>query len=147
MFVKSYRAGISIFLILTIYLGALAPLSPAVYAQKVSAAGGAPNNKKMSDVKGLEFRLSEGTEGAESRTVTPPAKTDPLSTGDTDSLLKRIPPVKTTGEDEKDFAVRDRSLPAPKTGKVNPVKFPSAEDRAAPNANIPAKLEVLRYTP
>jgi uncharacterized protein YfaS (alpha-2-macroglobulin family) len=145
MFARTYRAGISLFLILNIYLGVLAPLSPAVYAQKVSAA--AVNNKKMSEVKGLEFRLSEGSDTAETRTATPPAKTDPLSQGDTDSLLKRIPPVKIEGDDQKDFAIRDRSLPAPKTGKVNPVKFPSPEDRAAPNANIPAKLEVLRYAP
>jgi uncharacterized protein YfaS (alpha-2-macroglobulin family) len=148
MFAKAYRAGTSLFLMLNIYLGVLAPLSPAVYAQKVAAVKGATqNNKKMSDVKGLEFRLSEGTEGAESRTVTPPAKTDPLSPGETDSLLKRVPAVKSAGDDQKDFAVRDRSLPAPKAGRVNPVKFPSADDRALPNANIPAKLEVLRYTP
>jgi uncharacterized protein YfaS (alpha-2-macroglobulin family) len=147
MFSRSYRAGISLFLILTIYLGALAPLGPAVYAQKVATVPGANNNKKMSDVKGLEFRLSEGTEGAETRTVTPPAKTDPLSGGDAESLLKRIPPVKIEGDDQKDFAVRERSLPAPKTGKVNPVKFPAPEDRAAPNANIPAKLDVLRFSP
>src|ERR1044072_9809018 len=106
MFARSYRAGISLFLILTIYLGVLAPLSPAGYAQKVATVpGAASNNKKMSDVKGLEFRLSEGTEGAETRTVTPPAKTDPLSQGDADSLLKRIPAVKTEGDDQKDFAV------------------------------------------
>ncbi len=101
----------------------------------------------MNEVKGLEFRLSEGTEGAETRSVTPPAKTDPLSRGDADSLLKRIPPVKTESDDQKDFAVRERSLPAPKTGKVNPVKFPAPEDLAAPNANIPAKLDVLRFSP
>src|ERR1044072_9320279 len=95
MFARSYRAGISLFLILTIYLGVPAPLSQA----------------------------------------------------DADSLLKRIPAVKTEGDDQKDFAVRDRSLPAPKTSKVNPVKFPSAEDMARPNPNIPAKLDVLRFSP
>lgn len=120
------------------------PLGPGVYAQKVS---GRLTNKSMNEGKGLEFRLSEGTEGAETRSVTPPAKTDPLSKGDTESLLKRIPPVKTSGDDQKDFAVRDRSLPAPKTGKVNPVKFPAPEDRAAPNVNTAAKLEVLRFSP
>jgi alpha-2-macroglobulin len=146
MFARSYRAGISLFLIVAIYVGVLAPLSPAVLAQKVSAARGS-NNKPMGEAKGLEFRLSEGTEGAETRTTTPPAKTDPLSQSQSENLLKRIPPVKKEGDDEKDFAIRDRSLPAPKTGKVNPIKFPSAEDRAQPANNIPAKLEVLRYSP
>ncbi len=133
-------------MIFAIYLGILAPFGPTAHAQG-KIAGRAQTITKMSVNKGLEFRLSEGAEGAETRTVTPPAKTDPLSKGEADSLLKRIPPVKTEGDDEKDFAIRDRSLPAPKTGKVNPVKFPAPEDVAPRPANVAAKLEVLRYSP
>jgi uncharacterized protein YfaS (alpha-2-macroglobulin family) len=147
MFRQTYRTGISLLLIFAIYIGILAPFSPVVLAQKTTVKAQNTNKMNENDNKGLQFRLSEGTEGAETRTATPPAKTDPLSPGETDSLLKRIPPVKAEGDDEKDFAVRDHSLPAPKAGKVNPVKFPAPEDRAAPNANVPAKLEVLRYSP
>lgn len=143
---QKFNASVSLILILSIYIGALAPLNMRVYAQKVSGRA-AQNNVKMPNVNGLEFRLTEGSEGAETRTVTPPAKTDPLSKGEADNLLKRIPEVKTGDEDQKDFAVRDRSLLAPKTGKVNPVKFPSDADRAAPQVNTSSKLEVLRFSP
>ena len=39
--------------------------------------------------EGLKFRLSEGAEGAEQRSTTPPTKGDPLSENETSGILKR----------------------------------------------------------
>jgi hypothetical protein len=67
---------------------------------------------------GLQFRLSEGQEEAkqqEPRNKVP--ATEPLSNEATETLLKRLPPIKTEADDEQEFALRDRSLPPPRTGQ------------------------------
>lgn len=136
---------ISAILITQIYLGLLLPVS---LVQDVQAQKRGPIKTMNPNVSGLEFRLSEGQEGAENRQVTPPVKTDPLSDGETSALIKRLPPIKEEKDDKLDFKKRAGTLPAPKTGKVVPVKFPADEQRTNPNlgdAKIP--LEVLRYSP
>ena len=97
---------------------------------------------------GLKFRLSEGVEGAETRTKPPLPATDPLSDGDAKSLLGRIPEIKPAANDETDFAKRIGTLPAPKTGNKIPVKFPSDEQRGTPKIDTAKKtLEVIRFSP
>ena len=97
---------------------------------------------------GLQFRLSEGVEGADKREKTPPVKGDPLSEGETGNLLKRIPPIKTEADDQTDFAKRIGSLPAPKTGNKISVKFPSDQDKALPQYDTSKqKLDVVRFSP
>ncbi len=130
-------------LVLTIYLGAIAPFSLRAQAVRGKSAQTNMNQTK----NGLQFRLSQGAEGAEARQVTPPAKTDPLSVGETSDLLKRIPPIKEQTDDKTDFAKRMGSLPPPKTGKQIPVKFPSDEQRGTPKISNNQNLEVLRFSP
>ncbi len=104
--------------------------------------------QKMKDLPdGLKFRLSEGVEGAETRVKQQLPSTDPLSEGDANSLLKRIPEIKPSPDDKTEFAKRVGSLPAPKTGKKIPVKFPSDEMRAAPRIDTGQTLQVVRYSP
>jgi len=89
---------------------------------------------KMKDVPdGLQFRLSEGVAGAETRVKETLPSTDPLSQGDANSLLKRIPEIKPDSNDQTDFARRIGTLPAPKTGNKIPVKFPAADQTTGPN--------------
>ncbi len=114
-------------------------------AQKT--AGKPIKNMNQVTTNGLQFRLSEGVEGAESREVKPQIKADNLSEGETSSLLKRLPPIKEDKDDKKDFAKREGSLPAPKTGKVVPVKFPANEQRNIANTENITRLEVLRFSP
>ncbi|MBS1796997.1 MAG: Ig-like domain-containing protein [Acidobacteria bacterium] len=97
---------------------------------------------------GLQFRLSEGEEGAEKREKQPLAETKALSESETNALLKRIPEIKTEDDDQKDFNKRLGTLPAPKTGNKIPVKFPAPE-QINPNITDQAKtpLEVIRYSP
>ncbi|HBR57559.1 MAG TPA: hypothetical protein DEA22_08835, partial [Blastocatellia bacterium] len=98
--------------------------------------------------EGLLFNLSEGGEGSENRVVQPPAIAEPISSGQTENILKRLPGIKSDTDDLAEFAKRIGTLPAPKTGEMIPVKFPADEPRERPNTEgekIP--LEVVRYSP
>ncbi|MBV9216318.1 MAG: Ig-like domain-containing protein [Acidobacteria bacterium] len=132
-------------LLTAIYLGMIAPLASTGNAQIL----GKTMDQKLKDAPdGLKFRLSEGVAGAEKRIVEPLASTDPLSQNDTNSLLKRIPEIKPDDSDQVDFAKRVGTLPAPKTGQMLPVKFPSDEMRARPNVDMSGQtLQVIRYSP
>jgi alpha-2-macroglobulin len=141
---------ISLTLILSVYLGFIAPIGNHLvleaYAQKTSVKTRNTNmNQTMPD--GLQFRLSEGEAGAENREKQPPAKTDSLTESETSNLLKRIPPIKEQADDRTEFAKRAGTLPAPKTGKINPVKFPADEQRNVVNPNLSKTLEVVRFSP
>src|SRR5580765_4963437 len=131
-------------LLLSVYISFVAPASTA-NAQVIGKA----MDQRLKDVPdGLKFRLSEGVEGAETRAKQQLPSTDPLSEGDANSLLKRIPEIKPQADDKTDFAKRIGTLPAPKTGNRIPVKFPSDEMRALPNADQSKQtLDVVRYSP
>ncbi len=142
------RKLVSWLLLLGIYLNIVAPFVISANAQKISAKTANKTNMNVNLPDGLQFRLSEGEEGAEKREKQPLAQTNPLSDGDTNALLKRLPEIKPEQDDQKDFNKRLGTLPAPKTGKTIPVKFP-ADSQVNPNITDQAKLplEVLRYSP
>jgi uncharacterized protein YfaS (alpha-2-macroglobulin family) len=97
--------------------------------------------------KGLSFRLSEGKEQPEKQAAANIAPAKKLTDEEAQSVLKRLPAIKTEASDEQEFAFRERSLPAPRTGKTINVSFPASETREAPDKTSSAKLEVLRYMP
>ncbi|HVE56057.1 MAG TPA: alpha-2-macroglobulin family protein [Pyrinomonadaceae bacterium] len=142
------RNLVSWVLLFGMYLNVISPFVISANAQKTSGKTTTKTNMNVNLPEGLQFRLSEGEEGAETREKQTLAETKPLSQGDTDSLLKRIPEIKTDQDDQKDFNKRLGTLPAPKTGKTIPVKFPAPEQINPTNidqAKIP--LEVIRYSP
>ncbi|MDX2039815.1 MAG: alpha-2-macroglobulin family protein [Acidobacteriota bacterium] len=96
---------------------------------------------------GLQFRLSEGTEGADRREALPAPPTSPLSDEAVANLLKRLPPIKSEPDDETGFAMRDRSLPPPKTGQTINAAFPPADSGEKPEPTATGALEVLRFAP
>lgn len=132
-------------LVFATYFGYIAPASLVAHGQVIGKA----MEQRMKDVPvGLKFRLSEGVEGAEKREKQPLASTDPLSEGDANNLLKRIPEIKPEKDDRSEFAKRIGTLPAPKTGNKIPVKFPSDEMRGTPKVDTSGQtLQVLRYSP
>ncbi len=143
---------ISLTLIFSVYLSLIAPIGN----QFVRQANAQKTNGKTPTTKtnmnetlpdGLQFRLSEGAEGAETREKTAPANTDSLSENETSNLLKRIPPINQQTDDKTDFAKRVGSLPPPKTGKMIPVKFPANEQQNPTNPNLSNALEVIRFSP
>ncbi len=131
-------------LLLTVYTSMLAPLSRTANAQIVRKS---METQTTDSPNGLQFRLSEGVEGAETRTKQTPAETDPLSDNQSANLLNRLPKIKSQDDDKADFAKRVGSLPAPKTGNKIPVKFPSDEMRGTPKINPGTTLEVIRFSP
>ncbi len=138
------KKTISFILLTTIYMSMIAPFGSMTQAQIM----GKTRDVTLNEIpNGLKFSLSEGSEGAENRDIPKPANADKLSDGETSNLLQRIPKIIADDGDKTDFAKRAGSLPAPKTGKRIPVKFPADESRDAPNTNNNSALEVIRYSP
>ncbi|HVG32452.1 MAG TPA: alpha-2-macroglobulin family protein, partial [Pyrinomonadaceae bacterium] len=119
----------------------------------------APREKSMSvttatepgeeALKGLRFRLSEGTgQSDQPSAAASPVQATRLSENEVQNVLKRLPEIKATGADEQDFAFRERSLPAPRTGKTINAAFPPPTERPGPDVATSARpLEVLRHSP
>src|SRR6185436_2909070 len=63
------------------------------------------------------------------------------------NLLSRLQPLKAGADDERDFALRDRSLPPPRTGKTIQASFPPPLRPDVPDTGSTGPLEVLRYSP
>ncbi|HEV2914136.1 MAG TPA: alpha-2-macroglobulin family protein [Pyrinomonadaceae bacterium] len=141
------------------YTFLIAPLSQAharafpVLADGRAAASTGESAEPMSDAdaepKGLRFRLSEGKEQPAAPADVRVVPASHLSESETQNVLKRLPPVKAEPTDEQDFALRDRSLPPPRTGKTINVSFPSPKETPGRDANAAnaGLLEVLRYSP
>jgi uncharacterized protein YfaS (alpha-2-macroglobulin family) len=97
-------------------------------------------------VKGLQLKLSEGVPAEDRRVPVAAAPASRLSDDEAQAVLKRLRPIKTEPDDQQDFALRDRSLPPPRTGMTIADSFPPAEKAAAPDV-ASGPLEVLRYSP
>jgi hypothetical protein len=95
---------------------------------------------------GLEFRLSEGAEPDEAKAlaVRPPAER--LTDAGARRVLDRLPPLAAEPREEP-FAIRDGSLPPPRTGRSVRAAFPPADEAARPDAATTGPLEVLRRMP
>ncbi|HKY45351.1 MAG TPA: alpha-2-macroglobulin family protein [Pyrinomonadaceae bacterium] len=95
---------------------------------------------------GLQFRLSHGVEQPQTRPATKLATATELSQSETENILRRLPPMTIDASDSQEFALRDRSLPPPRTGNTIETSFPApAADANQPVTSGP--LEVLRYSP
>src|SRR5215831_6603801 len=124
-------------------------LLPFAIRSDVSGQRRRPMIRNSTDETGLVFRLSEARDETQRQTqqqIARPA-TEPLSDEAAQNLLKRLPPIKVESDDEKDFSLRDRSLPPPRTGQTISEAFPptSGGDRSGQVASGP--LEVLRVSP
>ena len=97
--------------------------------------------------KGLRFRLSEGAEQPEQRSTSAATAAVKLSESDTQRVLARLPALNVEGGDEQEFAMRERSLPAPRTGRVINASFPAADEQRLADASSAGPLEVLRHAP
>ncbi|HEY0545192.1 MAG TPA: alpha-2-macroglobulin family protein [Pyrinomonadaceae bacterium] len=137
------KTFVCLLLTLSIYLGAVA------YPQTISISDTpAENDAAMNnETKGLQFRLSEGAEQAEPVPANKPAPAAALSDSETQNVLKRLPPVKAEATDEQDFALREKSLPPPRTGETIKASFPPPATQPLPDQKAAGALEVLRFSP
>lgn len=97
--------------------------------------------------QGLKFRLSEAADQPEAKPVSKLAAATVLSEAETQAILSRLPAIKTDPNDETDFALRDRSLPPPRTGATVMQPFPAASELVRPDQTSSGPLEVVRFSP
>ncbi|HEX6626212.1 MAG TPA: hypothetical protein VF064_21020, partial [Pyrinomonadaceae bacterium] len=130
----------------------LSPFAPmAARANAAGEAGGAYEPAAQTgaaESRGLKFRLSEGVEPSERPGPrVPAAQATKLSEAETARVLARLPEIKTDESDRQEFALRERSLPAPRAGATVLKPFPAPEPRDAPDANAAGDAKVLRRSP
>lgn len=108
-----------------------------------------PQNNNGAEKKGLQFRLREDESQTGQRESSGVTATQKLTEAESNSIFKRLPPLKITEAGKADFNLRSDSLPTPKTGSVISAKFP-ADERETPsdmkNADS-TTLEVVRFSP
>ncbi|MCG8425479.1 MAG: MG2 domain-containing protein [Proteobacteria bacterium] len=102
---------------------------------------------------GLALRLSDGKDGPYQPVRVKPAVATELSGDEANALLGRLSPLAGTFNDKKSFALRDRSRPAPRTGKSIAAKFPpdriesGAEQPGRVTGQTTSELRVVRWAP
>ncbi|MDB5217895.1 MAG: hypothetical protein JWO86_5822, partial [Myxococcaceae bacterium] len=120
---------------------AVAPAKPAEVTPK------GPLVWKLSK-SGLGFRLSNADEDADKESEHKVAPSTPLGAEDARKMAARLPALKAEPDDSKDFAMRDKSLPAPRPGKTVNEPFPPPSQNGAPPAVVASgPLTVERHAP
>ncbi|MBI3928043.1 MAG: hypothetical protein HY319_21045 [Armatimonadetes bacterium] len=94
---------------------------------------------------GLVLTLAEGSPDAAREPAAKAAQATPLTSEQLQAVLKRLPPFKVKA-DKTDFALREKSLPPPRTGKKVEQPFPPPQKAVSPEVK-PQQLEVLRRAP
>ncbi|MBK6693678.1 MAG: hypothetical protein IPG50_15940 [Myxococcales bacterium] len=95
---------------------------------------------------GLGFRLSDAKPEEEAQPSA--ANVTMLAEADAKRLLARLPAMESDPSDEKDFALRERSRPAPRPGKTVDLPFPPTGSGAPPAvAAAPGPLTISRRAP
>jgi len=130
-----FKRSLSLVLVYSILCGSLVRFSAA------------QNVETEENRKGLEFSLRQGEGSATSSDLPKNAAAEKLSAAETNAILRRLPPMEVSSEDETDFSMRPASLPPPRTGKTISVKFPADESQPAPKIENAAPLEILRAVP
>ncbi len=143
---KHLRLILSLSLIFFIFAGSIPRVSgvASAAAEGASAADDADGGQMK---EGLQFRLSQGAGQPEARTNVPVAEAARLTDAEVQNVFKRLPPIKAEGTDQQEFALRDKSLPPPRTGRTVNVSFPSSEPAPTPDQKAAGPLEVLRFSP
>jgi uncharacterized protein YfaS (alpha-2-macroglobulin family) len=120
---------------------AVAPAKPAEATPK------GPLVWKLSK-SGLGFRLSNADEDADKESEHKVAPSTPLGAEDARKMAARLPALQAEPDDSKDFAMRDKSLPAPRPGKTVNEPFPPPSQNGAPPAVVASgPLTVERHAP
>jgi alpha-2-macroglobulin len=97
---------------------------------------------------GLGFRLSNADDDADKDSERTVAPSTPLGKGDTAKIVGRLPALKSDPDDAKDFAMRDKSIPAPRPGQTVSETFPPAAGGPAAASVTPSgPLTVERHAP
>ncbi len=142
----------ALILLLQLILSPFAPLAARANANAMNETGAdtydPAEEAGAAEKKGLRFRLSEGAEPDERQAPrAPAAQATKLSEAETARVLARMPELKTDEADRQEFALRERSLPAPRAGATVLSPFPAPETREAPDVAAGGDLNVVRRSP
>src|SRR5215831_17805548 len=98
---------------------------------------------------GLDLKLTEGKQGAPAYDRAKLASAAKISEADAQSLLSRSKPIQTDAQDQKTFALRPASQPAPRPGNTIHESFPPPPSSLLPPVadNSKKGLEVVRWMP
>src|SRR5258708_5948383 len=96
---------------------------------------------------GPRFRLSEGAEEAPGGARIAIAPTTTLDERDARRVLDRLPPCPEEPGDTAEVAVREKSLPPPRTGRTVREAFPPPVTAPPPDPAEAGPLRVLRHAP
>lgn len=122
-------------------------------AQVPAGRSGAPSGPLVWKISksGLGFRLSNADDDADKDSERTVAPSTALGKGDTQKIVGRLPALKSDPDDAKDFAMRAKSIPAPRPGKTVSEAFPppSANGGPPPASATPqgSPLTVERHAP
>ena len=108
-----------------------------------------PDEKPVEKPKvGFNFSLTQGDAPKSSTTRNKAVEGTPLSDKEGERLLNRMPDIKSEQSDVKSFAIRERSLPPPRTGETITEDFPPKSNLKAIEVNASEEqLKVLRTYP
>ncbi len=115
-------------------------------AYSMDASDTAPP-KATGAAPGLVFSLTNATPERERIPVAKAADATALSAGDTKKVLSRLPALVEEVDDQKDFALRERSAPPPLTGATVLGAFPPKPRKPGPVTAPKGALEVVRFAP
>ena len=104
-------------------VGSASPVSDYVYKQLKDAP------------PGLDLKVSEGKAGPPAFDRNKLAPATKLGDGDATAILSRAKPITKDADDQKDFALRPRSQPVPRTGNTITAQFPRREIRVTSETN------------
>ncbi len=96
---------------------------------------------------GLGFRLSNADEDADQDVARKVAPSTPLGDADAKKIVARLPALASEPDDAKDFAMRDKSIPAPRPGKTVTEAFPPPAGPPPANVVATGPLTVERRAP
>ncbi|MBX3220823.1 MAG: hypothetical protein KF795_09905 [Labilithrix sp.] len=96
---------------------------------------------------GLGFRISNADDDADRPSERKVAAATPLGAEDARKIAGRLPELKRDPDDEKDFAMRAKSIPAPRPGKTVTETFPPPAGPPPASASPSGPLKVERHAP
>lgn len=96
---------------------------------------------------GVGFRISNADDDGDRVPERKVAPSSPLGADDAKKLVSRLPELKKDPDDQKDFAMRDKSIPPPRAGKTVSEAFPPPATPPPASVAPSGPLVVERHAP
>ncbi len=138
-------AALGTFLVLRSRQAASGP-QPIPIESSTSAQSGEPGAVSEGGVP-IAVSLSSGQAQPEQVDRLPVTQGEPLSEDQIAQILKRLPGLPSSPQDEQDFRLPEEVLPPPRPGQTVEQAFPPKPEESQPPDVTAGPLEVLRFSP